>query len=141
MTDVDRIRAVKRAAAARLHAIRGVHSVGVGFKVVGGKKTDELAITVFVDKKKKPGELAQHEIIPSEIDGVKTDVVQMGRARLANADSTSITVAVATIPPDQGGGQSVTFTGPIAPKVPADGLYIIIDLTIQASGQQPKDIF
>jgi hypothetical protein len=38
MTDVDRIRAVKRAAAARLHAIRGVHAVGVGFKVMTGKK-------------------------------------------------------------------------------------------------------
>lgn len=52
MTDVDRIRTIKRAAATRLHAIPGVHAVGVGHKVVGGKKTDELAIAVFVDEKK-----------------------------------------------------------------------------------------
>ncbi len=141
MNDLDRIRAVKKAAAARLHGILGVHSVGVGFKVVGGKKTEELAITVFVDKKKKPAELKPHEIIPPEIDGVKTDVVQMARPRLANADPSTITAVLANIPPDQGGGQSVTFTGPVAPKVPADGLYIIVDLTVQASGHQPRDSF
>ena len=141
MSDLDRIRTVKKAAAARLHGIPGVHSVGVGFKVVAGKKIDELAITVFVDKKKQPAELKPHEIIPPEIDGVKTDVVQMARARLANADPTTITAVTASIPPNQGGGQSVTFTGPVPPKVPADGLYIIIDLTVQASGGQPEDIF
>ncbi len=90
---------MKRAAAARLHAIPGVHAVGVGFKVVGGKKTDQLAITVFVDKKKKPEELVQREIIPAEIEGIKTDVVQMARARLAHADPNSIKAAVADIPP------------------------------------------
>lgn len=138
MTDVDRIRTVRRAAAARLHAIRGVHAVGVGFKVVTGKKTDELAITVFVDRKKKPEELSAREIIPSEIDGVKTDVVQMGRARLANADPTSITVAVATIPPGQEGGQRITVSGP---KIPADGLIAMIDLTVQGSGEDARQVF
>ncbi len=138
MTDVDRVRTVKRAAAARLHAIPGVHAVGVGFKVVGGKKTDQLAITVFVDKKKKPEELVQREIIPAEIEGIKTDVVQMARARLANADPNSIKAAVADIPPDEGGGQSITFSGP---KNPASGLIAIVDLTVQASGEDARQVF
>ena len=141
MNDVDRIRGLKKAVAARLHAIPGVHAVGVGAKVVGGKKTDELAITVFVVRKKKPEELAKEERVPTEIEGIKTDVVQLARARLANADPHSITATVAPIPPDEGGGQSVTFTGPIAPKVPEWGLYVIVDLTIQASGEQPRNIF
>jgi hypothetical protein len=138
MNDVDQIRAIKRAAAARLHAIPGVHAVGVGFKVVGGKKTDEMAITVFVDKKKKPEDLAGGQLVPAELDGAKTDVVQMGRARLANADPTSITIAVATIPADQGGGQSITFSGP---KIPACGLIGIIDLTVQDSGEDARQVF
>src|SRR6516164_820631 len=119
MSDVERIRAVKRRVAARLHAIPGVHAVGVGAKVVGGKKTDEMAITVFVDKKKKPEELAKEDIVPSEIEGIKTDVVQKARARLANADPNSVTLTLETIPPDEGGGQRVTLTS--LKKAPAYG--------------------
>ena len=96
MNDVDRIRGLKKAVAARLHAIPGVHAVGVGPKVVGGKKTDELAITVFVVRKKKPEQLAKEELVPTEIEGIKTDVVQLAGARLANADPQSITATVAT---------------------------------------------
>jgi len=132
MHDVDRIRTVKRAAAARLHALPGVHAVGVGYKVVEGKKTEQLAIAVFVDKKKKPEQLSEREIIASEIEGVRTDVVELPRAELSNADKSSITVSVAPLPQGQGPGQSITLGGD---AVPQDGLRVVVDVTVQPDGQ------
>jgi len=75
-TDLDRIRAIKQAAEGRLLTIPGVHAVGIGSKIVGGQITTEPAIMVFVVKKKPLTELSQDEVIPDEIDGVKTDVYE-----------------------------------------------------------------
>lgn len=133
MTDVDRIRTIKRAAATRLHAIPGVHAVGVGHKVVGGKKTDELAIAVFVDEKKKLEDLAGREIIPTEIEGVRTDVAQLPRVELLNADATTVTVSVAPLPKGAATEQSITLTGK---DVPDSGLVVVVDLTVQPDGRE-----
>ena len=138
MADVDRIRAVKRAAAARLHAIPGVHAVGVGFKVVGGKKTDELAIAVFVDKKKKPEELPEREIIPTQIEGVRTDVAQLPRAELLNADPHTVTATVAPLPKGEATEQSITLTGK---TVPDSGLFVVVDFTVQPDGGESSKNF
>ncbi|HEY4214815.1 MAG TPA: hypothetical protein VGM84_25285 [Steroidobacteraceae bacterium] len=77
MTDPVVVRQVKRANEARLLVLPGVHSVGVGPKLVAGKFTGELAIKVYLVKKKSPAELTPGEIIPPEIGGVKTDIVEM----------------------------------------------------------------
>jgi hypothetical protein len=129
MTDVDRIRGVKRRAAARLHAIPGVHAVGVGGKIVGGRDSGELAVAVFVLTKKKPEELSEAELVPSEIDGVKTDVVEMPRIRLLNADPTSVQATVSQLPPgeDDTGG-IVTLSGQ---AIPDEGIVVVVDLTVQ----------
>jgi hypothetical protein len=142
MTADDRVRGAKRAAAARLHAIPGVHAVGVGFKVVGGKKTDELAITVFVDKKRKPEELTEDELVPTEIEGVKTDVVQMERTRSLNADPNSVTVTTSPLPPNQGtSGGIVTLSGTFGKTVPGDGLVVIVYVTVQPAGGDATETF
>jgi len=52
----------------------GVTAVDVGFKYVGGKRTDEVSIRVFVEKKKKT--VAKSEQIPETINGIKTDVIE-----------------------------------------------------------------
>jgi len=52
----------------------GVTGVDVGYKYVGGKLTDDLAIRVMVEKKKKSVPAA--EKVPETIDGVKTDVIE-----------------------------------------------------------------
>ncbi len=67
---------VKRRVEAQLLAIPGVHMVGFGGKLRGGQPTDEFAIIVYVLKKKPKGQLIINELIPEEIDGVKTDVVE-----------------------------------------------------------------
>ena len=77
MTDPERVRAVKRAAQARLLVLPSVHAVGVGPKLVNGKPTGELAIKVYLVRKKPLSEITPEEAIPPEIDGVKTDVVEM----------------------------------------------------------------
>jgi hypothetical protein len=82
MPDLDRIRAVKEKARNRLLAIPGVHSVAIGARKVGGQKTAEPAIVVFVVKKKPAAELKPEEMIPAEIDGIKTDVVEEELPRL-----------------------------------------------------------
>lgn len=76
MANFDEIRAVKARAQTRLLAIPGVHSVAIGSKKVAGKKTAEMAIAVFVDKKKPASDLKPDEVIPAEIEGIKTDVIE-----------------------------------------------------------------
>lgn len=54
----------------------GVTAVCSSQKIKGGVKTDIPCITVFVAKKKKLEELAASEVIPTEIDGRSTDVIE-----------------------------------------------------------------
>lgn len=84
MPDIERILEIKKAAQKRLFKIPGVHAVGVGAKSVAGKRTGEVSITVFVDEKKPLSEIAPEDRIPSEIEGVRTDVVQRGRVKRAS---------------------------------------------------------
>ncbi len=86
MKDFERVRDIKRAARARLLAIPGVHAVAVGPKIVGGKSTDETAIMVFVVKKRPLLEVPVGQRIPTEIEGVKTDVYECGIFRLLAED-------------------------------------------------------
>ncbi|MFT7774570.1 hypothetical protein [Roseateles sp.] len=52
----------------------GVTAVDVGFKYVGGQRTDEVAIRVMVAQKKS--DLPAAERVPDHFDGVKTDVIE-----------------------------------------------------------------
>ncbi len=79
MIDSDRFRDVKRTAEARLLALPGVHSVGIGPKLTNGKKTGELSIVVWVSKKLPTNALPADQVIPKEIDGIKTDVIEQPR--------------------------------------------------------------
>ncbi len=71
MPDHAQLVKVKEDAEKGLRAIPGVHAVGIGKKSVNGAFTDELAIAVFVTKKKPLSELAPHEVVPSQINGIK----------------------------------------------------------------------
>jgi hypothetical protein len=68
---------IKERAAPRLLALPGVHAVGVGAKQVDGKRTEDVAIAVFVEHKRPLAEVPADERIPDEIEGVKTDVIEM----------------------------------------------------------------
>jgi len=70
MDELEKVTHARDEAEARLMRIPGVTAVGVGHKVVGGVKTDTIAIVVFVRGKRDDPE----EAIPPEIEGVPTDV-------------------------------------------------------------------
>ncbi len=74
MPTVDHIRPIKKKAEADLLKRPGVQAVDIGPKIVGGKKTGELAIRVYVAEKK---DVPPKQRIPEEIDGVSTDVIQL----------------------------------------------------------------
>src|SRR5947209_12268673 len=74
MKTVNEIRPTKEAAEHDLLKRPGVTAVDIGYKYVGGKKTDELSIRVYVEKKKE--KLPKEEAIPPVIEGIKTDVIE-----------------------------------------------------------------
>jgi hypothetical protein len=57
----------------------GFLSLGFSTKFVGGKSTGEQSITIFVKKKLPLSQLKATNIepIPKELDGIKTDVVEL----------------------------------------------------------------
>jgi hypothetical protein len=75
---MEEIKALKEQYARELMGKANVVAVGVGYKIVGGRRTDELAIMVFVSRKVAPESLAPEELIPAQIEGVATDVVESG---------------------------------------------------------------
>ncbi|MDK2985857.1 MAG: hypothetical protein PWQ96_1499 [Clostridia bacterium] len=58
-----------------------VVGVGIGKKMVRGKKTDEDSIVVFVKKKIDRNKISAKNLVPSQIKGVKTDVIEIGEVK------------------------------------------------------------
>lgn len=58
-----------------------VVGVGVGFKSVNGQRTGEYSVVVLVRQKLPIAGLHPQALIPSELNGVPTDVVQVGELR------------------------------------------------------------
>lgn len=54
--------------------ISGVHHVSIGLKETAGHITDSLCIRIYVREKRDTGDLQAHEVLPSEINGIPTDV-------------------------------------------------------------------
>jgi hypothetical protein len=55
---------------------------GVGYKHTAGRATDSISLVVLVRKKEPEGVLSQAERVEKEIDGVSTDVIEVGDVRL-----------------------------------------------------------
>jgi hypothetical protein len=70
---LEEVRNIKERVEASLLALPGVTGVDVGYKLVAGKKTDELAIRVYVASKQN---LPTDQQIPAMIDGIPTDVIE-----------------------------------------------------------------
>lgn len=81
MDKMEKIRKVKDKHEAELMKKTGVVGCAVGYKYVDGQKTDELCIVCYVKEKRPKNQLKKEDIIPSEIDGILTDVVESGSIR------------------------------------------------------------
>lgn len=68
----------------------GVMGVGYGFKEKQGKSTGEPAIVVYVKKKKSSDKIPPRQRIPSEFDGIKTDVVELGKRKQESHDDSDM---------------------------------------------------
>ena len=64
-------------ASIRLQQYPGVQTVALGPKETGGELTDRLAVLVLVRRKLPLAELTPQEVIPTEIEGLLTDVVEI----------------------------------------------------------------
>jgi len=58
-----------------------VIGVGVGFKEQDNQLTDQIAIIVNVTEKKPLTELSPRDVIPPKLDGVITDVQEVGQIK------------------------------------------------------------
>lgn len=58
-----------------------VKGVGVGYKKVGGKGTDQLSIVITVSKKQPKNLLTSKDLIPKTLGNIETDVVEIGFPR------------------------------------------------------------
>ena len=72
--DIEQIRDIKKEADPDLLKIPGVNGVGIGYKYVNGKKTDELAILIYVKD-----ENSVTLTLPSQIKGVRTHIIPSGK--------------------------------------------------------------
>jgi hypothetical protein len=73
MKNIEEIRKIKKRAEKELLKLPGVVGVDVGYKYIGGKKTDALAIRVLVKNKK---DITGENAVPKEIKGIPTDVIE-----------------------------------------------------------------
>ncbi len=74
-----RIAEVQEKHEAELMAMENVVGVAASHKMKGGAPQAATSLTVYVTEKKKSASLAKGAEVPAEIDGVKTDVVEVGQ--------------------------------------------------------------
>ena len=75
------ISGVKKRHVGDMLARRNVVACGIGYKVSEGVRTDELSLIVSVTHKVHPSALSAHDLIPGQLDGVRTDVMELGVLR------------------------------------------------------------
>ncbi len=75
----DGVDAAKSSYEAAIFARANVVGVAVGNKVIGGRDTEERCVVVFVERKRPEDQLRRRDIVPRDLGGVHTDVVETGR--------------------------------------------------------------
>ncbi len=78
MSQREALKEVKELHTRAILAKPNVVGVGTGYKVVGKRTTDELCIMAMVRHKIPRAGLAAEALVPQSIDGVPTDVIQVG---------------------------------------------------------------
>lgn len=72
----DSVDDIRKKHEAKLLKKRNVVAVGEGKKITNGIMTEEYCITVFVTKKISASELKPKDVIPTSLEGLRTDVIQ-----------------------------------------------------------------
>ena len=64
------------------HPMHNVVGVGIGHKCVDGKETKTLCVRLYVRNKLRTKHVLKKHALPDEIDGIPTDVIEVGTPRL-----------------------------------------------------------
>lgn len=72
----------------KLLGLQNVVGVGVGYKNVGEESTGEPAFIVYVEKKLPSANLTRSHVVPKKIDGLDTDVIEIGVVRMLGVRTT-----------------------------------------------------
>jgi hypothetical protein len=73
-----RAQAAKQAHGSFILSLPNVVGVGVGLRMRRGETTGEVALVVMVNKKVPNADLTPDQLIPTELDGVPVDVLEVG---------------------------------------------------------------
>ena len=86
-----RLRAVIAAHEKEILKLPNVVGMGIGHKQKGGRQLEDLCIQILVERKMTREELKIREMnpLPSELEGIPIDVIEVGRPRLEEAESVS----------------------------------------------------
>jgi hypothetical protein len=79
--DIDTVRQIKARHESEIMAKKNVVGLGVGYRERGGVATDQLSLVVFVSKKLPVQALSAQDHIPPYIEGVPTDIKEVGTVR------------------------------------------------------------
>ena len=85
MAAVEKVKQAKELSKFALLDKPNVVGVGYGYREVGGRRTDELCVVAMVRVKVPKSKLGPDDLVPSEVSGVTTDVVQVGNIRALQA--------------------------------------------------------
>ena len=78
MATMESLNSLKKAMQSELLKKKNVTGVGVGYKMTKGKPTDKLCLVVLVRKKVDVAQLEAQDVVPKDIQGVATDVIEVG---------------------------------------------------------------
>ena len=78
---VERVKEIKAKYEQELLSKPNVVGLGVGYREVGGQMTDQVGLIVMVRRKVPRAQLAPQEVIPAQIEGIPTDVREVGEVR------------------------------------------------------------
>jgi hypothetical protein len=81
MMSLEEAKMAKSAYTTDIMSRPNVVGLGIGYKVTSERITDELSVVVMVRQKVPPVSLLETELIPREVAGVRTDVVEVGDLR------------------------------------------------------------
>ncbi len=79
IVETARVTEVQGRHQAELMALENVVGVAVSLKVTGGKSTNKWSLTVLVEKKEPKTKVPKASLVPAQLEGVPTDVVEVGQ--------------------------------------------------------------
>lgn len=78
MTEVARVTEVQETHEEELLALENVVGVAAALKMTRGKPTKKWSLVVLVEEKRKEADVPKGSMVPGQVEGVPTDVVEVG---------------------------------------------------------------